>query len=104
MFFILALFFMRKNIDLIVKMMNEGSHAIRDMKYTLVFPMFMAFVGIGYMALWIVEALYIYSVKELTMKDYPSGSLFLESAEYPGSQYYKYEFDQTMADALSYVS
>eukprot|EP01084_Bolivina_argentea_P135149 238207_1 len=101
-FFVLALWFLRKNIELIVKMMNEASHAIRDIKSTLIFPIFMAIIGIGYMVFWVIEALYIYSVKTLNIEDYPNGSNFITNPGYPGTQYYQYQFDETMQNALKW--
>ena len=98
--FILALWFMRRNIELVVEMLNEASYAIRDMKWTRIFPIAVSFVAIAFMAIWVLEALYIYSVKQQATYDWPSG-FFTENAFYSGTQYFELEFDSAMQDSLS---
>eukprot|EP01084_Bolivina_argentea_P154687 269614_1 len=68
---LLALWFSRKNIELVVDLFKEATHAIYDMKLTLIFPMWMSLIGIVYVAYWITESLYIYSVKIQTTKSMP---------------------------------
>ena len=97
---VLALWFMRRNIELVIEMLNEASHAIRDMKFTLIFPIFVCFMAIAFMAIWVVEALFIYSVKTQDTPNWPS-SFFTENAFYAGNTYFDLEFDSQMQDSLS---
>mmetsp|Transcript_6580 Transcript_6580/g.10782 ORF Transcript_6580/g.10782 Transcript_6580/m.10782 type:complete len:657 (+) Transcript_6580:98-2068(+) len=100
-FFILALWFMRKNIELVIEMLNEASHAIRDMKWTIVFPVWISLVVMAFVCVWIVEALYIYSVKTQTRVPWPDIAFFTSNSFYDAdSQYFKLEFDDQMQDSL----
>ena len=98
--FILALWFMRRNIELVIEMLNEASYAIRDRKWTLMFPIAVSFIAIGFMAIWILEALFIYSVKQQATYDWPTG-FFETNPFYSGTQYFELEFDSAMQDSLS---
>ena len=88
----------RKSIAIAIEMLHEASHAIRDVKTTLIFPCLYSFVGVGYVAFWVVVALYIYSVKTKEYKDMPS-QFINTNYGYP-SQYVYYAFDESMKNAL----
>eukprot|EP01083_Nonionella_stella_P009003 26098_1 len=96
---VLALWFMRKNVELVVEMLKEASYAIRDMKWTLSFPIFISFVVICFIAVWIIEALYIYSVKTVVQRDWPS-DFFIENPYYSESTYYSMQFNSEMQDSM----
>lgn len=80
-------------------MLDEASHAVRDMKTTLVFPVIYSFVGLGYLTFWICVLLYIYSVQNEKEGDVPSTLTTI----YAETQTFKYfEFDDAMQDAMAW--
>ena len=80
-------------------MLDEASHAVRDMKSTLAFPVIYSFVGLGYLTFWIFVLLYIYSVQNEKESAVPS-TLTTIYAETTTFKYY--EFDGAMQDALAW--
>ena len=59
----LSLWFIRRRIGTAIEMLDEASHAIRDMKTTLIFPCIYSFVGLIYLLFWCFVLMYIYSVQ-----------------------------------------
>jgi len=96
---ILALYFMRRGIVVSIEMLNEASRAIRELKQTLVFPCIYAFVGMGYIVIFIIIALFMYSCKDT--ERYPMPQSFIDNG-YTTLEYIKYEFSQSMQNALIY--
>eukprot|EP00485_Elphidium_margaritaceum_P013143 CAMPEP_0202693860 /NCGR_PEP_ID=MMETSP1385-20130828/7876_1 /ASSEMBLY_ACC=CAM_ASM_000861 /TAXON_ID=933848 /ORGANISM="Elphidium margaritaceum" /LENGTH=668 /DNA_ID=CAMNT_0049349607 /DNA_START=44 /DNA_END=2050 /DNA_ORIENTATION=+ len=99
-FFILALWFMRKNIAVVLEMLNEASYAISDMSWTLVFPVWISLAVMAFVTVWIVEALYIYSVKTETTPAWPT-DFFADNPFYSaGDNYYQLQFNDDLQDAM----
>jgi len=94
---LLALWFIRKRISTAIEMLDEASHALRDMKTTLVFPVIYSFVGLGYLTFWILVLLYIYSVQNEKEGDVPSSLTGLYAVT---TTFKYYEFDGAMQDAI----
>ena len=78
-------------------MLHEAAHAIRDMKTTILFPVFYSFVGVAYMTFWIAVALYIYSVKIKKEDEMPTSELALVLGS---ENYYYFKFDTGLQEAL----
>ena len=93
------IYLFRKRIDLAIEMLDEASHAIRDMKSTLIFPIIYSFVIIAFMVSWIVIALFIYSIKEEQTNPMPS-ALKNVNALNNADTYKYYKFDTGMKQLL----
>ena len=68
---------MRRNIELVIEMLNEASAYNKgDMKWTLLFPIWISFGAMAFICIWVVESLYIYCVKTEERVDWPNEGFF----------------------------
>jgi len=105
--FLLVVFFLRDRIKLAIEVVNEASRAMSDMKWMPFFPVFPFLFALAYFVLWIVTALFIFSVAKTSQTPIPSQAL---QCEVPGclmstvasGNYTKNELDQGIQGSFAY--
>eukprot|EP01084_Bolivina_argentea_P210807 358697_1 len=95
---ILIIFFERKNIEIVVQMLKEASHALTQLPLTLCTPIYFSIVALTFTFGWCLEFAYIYSVQvEIGPNEMPQA--FVDNGNY-NNQYWYLMFDPVMESAL----
>jgi hypothetical protein len=96
--FVIIVFALRKRIEIAIEVMKEASHALGDMPLLVFFPLVPFFIGLGYIAFWIVITLYIFSVSTQTFTPMPPAFSMI----YPNATYYvKNEWNEDMKNSFA---
>eukprot|EP00483_Globobulimina_turgida_P005639 UN05649 len=70
------------------------------MRFTLLFPIFISFVVIVFIGVWVLEALFIYSVKNENTATWPAAFFSTNPFYSDSAEYFALEFDSKMQDSM----
>lgn len=101
--FIIVVFFLRKRIALSLHVIGAAACALDQIKTLLVYPILPFLWVAGWMVYWVVTALFLFSVKELTVRPLPEDVGYEDVAYMAGSTTYnEYSWNDTFQKLFAY--